>query len=81
MKKMYTAMAALIITFSAAAALSAKDKFNSGEDVIAAMYKKYEGKWYKTLTFVQKTTTYKPDGTSDVVLFQSRCCIVKKDLV
>lgn len=36
----------------------------SGQDLIAAMHKKYAGKWYKTLTFVQKTTTYKPDGTS-----------------
>lgn len=36
----------------------------TGDDVIAAMYKKYEGKWYKTLTFVQKTITHKPDGTS-----------------
>jgi hypothetical protein len=38
----------------------------SGEDVIAAMHKKYVGKWYKTLTFVQKTTNYKPDGTHEV---------------
>ena len=29
------------------------------------MRKKYDGKWYKTLTFVQKTTNYKPDGTSE----------------
>ena len=38
----------------------------SGEELIAAMHKKYAGKWYKTLTFVQKTTTFKPDGTSEV---------------
>lgn len=37
----------------------------SGQDVIAAMRKKYDGKWYKTLTFEQKTTNYKPDGTSE----------------
>ncbi len=37
----------------------------SGEDLIAAMNKKYQAKWYKTLTFVQKTTNYKPDGTSE----------------
>ena len=41
-------------------------EINNGEDVIAAMHKKYAGKWYKTLTFVQKTTNYKPDGTSTV---------------
>jgi hypothetical protein len=38
----------------------------NGEELIAAMHKRYAGKWYKTLTFVQKTTTYKPDGTSGV---------------
>lgn len=36
----------------------------SGDDVIAAMYKKYAGKWYKTLTFVQKTIHHKDDGTT-----------------
>ena len=39
-------------------------EFKTGEELIAAMHKKYDGKWYKTLTFVQKTTNYKPDGTS-----------------
>jgi hypothetical protein len=38
----------------------------NGEELIAAMRKKYDGKWYKTLTFVQKTTNYKADGTSQV---------------
>ncbi len=38
-------------------------KVTSGEDVIKAMHKKYEKKWYKTLTFVQKNTQYRPDGT------------------
>ena len=37
----------------------------SGDDVIAAMHKKYAGKWYTTLTFKQITITHKPDGTSD----------------
>lgn len=36
----------------------------TGEEVITAMQKKYAGKWYKTLTFVQKTITHKPDGTT-----------------
>src|SRR5688572_9087074 len=38
--------------------------FKSGDELVAAMSKKYAGKWYKTLTFVQKTVTHKPDGTS-----------------
>ncbi len=39
--------------------------FKTGEEVLAAMKRKYEGKWYKTLTFEQKTTNYRPDGTSE----------------
>ena len=42
-------------------------QYKSGEEVIAAMHKRYDGKWYKTLTFQQKTTNYKPDGTSEAV--------------
>jgi outer membrane lipoprotein-sorting protein len=41
-------------------------KIKSGEELIVEMHKKYESKWYKTLTFVQKTTNYKEDGTSVV---------------
>ena len=33
----------------------------TGEDVIRQMYQRYAGKWYSTLTFVQKTT--QPNGT------------------
>lgn len=40
-------------------------EIGTGVDVVAAMHKKYASKWYKTLTFVQKTITYKPDGTSE----------------
>ena len=36
----------------------------SGDDLIAAMQKKYADKWYKTLTFVQKTIHHQPDGTT-----------------
>jgi hypothetical protein len=28
------------------------------------MHERYKDSWYKTLTFTQKSTTYKPDGTS-----------------
>ena len=53
-----------LLAILAIPAFSADNK--SGEDVIAAMYKKYAGKWYKTLTFVQATITHKPDGTDSV---------------
>jgi hypothetical protein len=39
-------------------------KIKNGEELVAAMHKKYANKWYKTLTFVQKNTQYKPDGTT-----------------
>jgi hypothetical protein len=41
-------------------------KIKNGEELVAAMHKKYAGKWYKTLTFVQKSTSIKPDGTTSV---------------
>lgn len=41
-------------------------KIKTGEDLIAAMQKKYAGKWYKTMTFSQKTVFYRPDGTTQV---------------
>jgi hypothetical protein len=60
MRKILTA--AILITLAAFPAFGAKIK--TGEDLIKAMQKKYEGKWYKTLTFVQKNTQYRPDGTT-----------------
>jgi outer membrane lipoprotein-sorting protein len=37
---------------------------HTGEDVLRAMHDRYQSSWYKTVTFTQKSTTYKPDGTS-----------------
>jgi outer membrane lipoprotein-sorting protein len=54
----------LIFMFVTASSLFAIE-YKTGEEVLTAMHKKYEGKWYKTLTFEQKTTNYKPDGTSE----------------
>ncbi len=39
-------------------------KVKTTEDLLAAMQKKHARTWYRTLTFVQKSTTFKPDGTS-----------------
>lgn len=38
----------------------------SGEALVKAMHDRYAGSWYSTVTFVQKSTTYKPDGTTKV---------------
>ncbi len=36
----------------------------NGEDLLRAMHDRYASSWYQTVTFAQKSTTYKPDGTS-----------------
>jgi hypothetical protein len=35
----------------------------SAEDLITGMYNRYAGKWYRNLTFVQKSTFLRPDST------------------
>jgi len=55
----------LIFVILALALSSFAKDFKTGQEVLAAMKQKYEGKWYKTLTFEQKTTNYKPDGKSE----------------
>lgn len=52
-----------VLAFAALNVVAADIK--SGEELISAMHSNYAGKWYRTLTFVQKTTNYKPDGTSE----------------
>jgi len=48
----------LLVDFARAQAI------RNGEDVLRAMHDRYKDTWYKTVTFTQKSTTYKPDGTS-----------------
>jgi hypothetical protein len=43
-----------------------RTNYATGEDLLAAMRAKYEGKWYTTLTFTQKTSRLQPDGTWNV---------------
>ncbi len=57
-KVLFLAFLALISFQSAPAA-----KVENGEDVIRLMHQKYQGKWYKTLTFVQKNTQWARDGS------------------
>src|SRR5206468_12115964 len=54
----------VILILMVLAVSSSFAQYKTGEDVLNAMHKKYDGKWYKTLTFQQTTTNYKPDGTS-----------------
>jgi hypothetical protein len=49
-------------TGTAAAAAAAAPLPPTAEDVVRAMHERWAGTWYRTLTFVQKTTTYGPAG-------------------
>src|SRR5689334_13490621 len=35
----------------------------TGDQVIDLMYRRYGSQWYRTLSFVQKSTYYRPDGS------------------
>src|ERR1035441_6092374 len=39
-------------------------EIRTGDALLRAMHDRYQATWYKTLTFTQKSTTYKPDGTN-----------------
>src|SRR5436189_6005428 len=53
-----------IVAFVATAAPSAK--ITTSEQLVEAMQKKYAKSWYKTATFVQKTTNIDKDGNKKV---------------
>jgi outer membrane lipoprotein-sorting protein len=39
-------------------------EIHTGNDLLRAMHDRYQSSWYQTVIFTQKSTTYKPDGTS-----------------
>ena len=47
-------------------------KITTTEELIQAMQQKYSKSWYKTATFVQKTTNIDKDGNKKVETWQSR---------
>ena len=46
------------------AAQATAQNMSSGEALLRAMHDRYQGNWYQTLTFTQKSITHKPDGTT-----------------
>jgi hypothetical protein len=44
--------------------LAQAQEIRTGDGLLRAMHERYKDSWYKTVTFTQKSTTYKPDGTS-----------------
>lgn len=63
MKTLNRVLLALACVTSVAPAQSTP---KSGEEVLQRMHDAYAGKWYRTLTFVQKTTRYGDDGKQTV---------------
>lgn len=59
----------LLLLLLASLASTATAKVKTTEDLVSAMQKKHAKSWYRTLTFVQKSTTFKPDGTSESVIW------------
>lgn len=65
--RFFLLVCALLLMTTAVVATNAKaGKVKTAEDLIREMQKKHAKSWYKTLTFVQKTTELQPDGTSKV---------------
>jgi outer membrane lipoprotein-sorting protein len=61
MKPIRLTLAILFLT-----CLAAAQQIKSGESLVRAMHDRYASTWYKTVTFTQKSTTYKPDGTTSI---------------
>jgi hypothetical protein len=62
----YFLLICALLTMATAAAAAKDGKVNTSEDLIREMQKKHAKSWYKTLTFVQKTSEFHEDGTSKV---------------
>ncbi len=60
MRKLSTVIAFVFLTLPLAHAQTIK----TGEDLLRAMHDRYKDSWYQNVTFTQKSTTYKEDGTS-----------------
>lgn len=61
-----TLAAALALAFAAcSSARPAQLSPASGRDVLERMHRMYEGRWYRTLAFVQMTTFVRPGGARD----------------
>ena len=56
-------LGSLVLAAAMAAAASAQQPPATGRDVLQRMHDAYGGKWYRTLTFKQQTTQWRPDGS------------------
>src|SRR5258707_4041777 len=56
----------LLFLVVATAPIAYAAKIKTTEDLVSAMQKKYGKSWYRTATFVQKTTDYDKDGNQKI---------------
>lgn len=54
----------LLVLFVLTLSFAHAQTIRSGDALLRAMHERYKSSWYETVTFTQKSTTYKPDGTS-----------------
>src|SRR3979490_230548 len=59
-------MLTMLCLMMAIVPIASAAKITTAEDLVQAMQKKYAKSWYKTATFVQKTTNFEKDGTKKV---------------
>jgi hypothetical protein len=59
-------MKRFLVPFLLTLTLAHAQEIRNGEAVLRAMHDRYKTSWYDTLTFIQKSTTYNPDGTTKV---------------
>jgi outer membrane lipoprotein-sorting protein len=52
-----------LLTLTLAHATAHGEDIRTGDALLRAMHDRYQSSWYKTVTFTQESTTYKPDGT------------------
>ena len=59
----------LSLVLVVAPVLGSSQEVRNGEDLLKVMHDRYQSSWYHTLTFTQKSTTYKPDGTNSAEMW------------
>jgi hypothetical protein len=53
----------IVIAVLVAALQAARPPIATPRELLAAMHARYDGKWYRSVTFVQNNTEHHPDGT------------------
>src|SRR4051794_26567759 len=66
MRSLITLSLCTVLASCATAGRSDSGAPADGRALLARMHERYERRWFNTLTFVQRTTQRRPDGTSQV---------------